>query len=327
MNNLNIGDKVRLKSGSEEGFVVGFIDVDTLEVEIVDGFRLPFRKSDLVLVSRDEDYFFRKAAIETPEKKRAEIYAEKGLSWAFVPYNDYLFDLVFINNTDLQVALSAGEDDGQIVKGLICKVIEKRSFVKVAQYNWQKFEKWPALYTQVLYFYERIQTPRPPLVSKLRFKAESFLKAKTKAPQLNTTAHLFSIDSNQPIHENKIEIPQPQTLKQAMLSPKIEEQKIDTPIIKVPSSREIDLHIEKIISNPEKTDKKLYLDIQIKTFEQELDRAIVEGVDEIVFIHGTGNGILKNEVQKRLSKHPNVAFFQDAKREKFGFGATMAKLK
>jgi dsDNA-specific endonuclease/ATPase MutS2 len=42
----------------------------------------------------------------------------------------------------------------------------------------------------------------------------------------------------------------------------------------------------------------------------------------IVFIHGTGNGTLKNELHKFISKHPQVKTFMDAHKEKFGYGAT-----
>jgi hypothetical protein len=328
MNNLNIGDKVRVKSGKEEGFVVSFIDADTLEVEVEDGFRLPFKKGDLVPVSRDEDFFFGKAKIEAPEKKTFGIYAETGLFWAFVPYNDQLYDLYFVNNTDLKVALNASQDDGQICKGLICKVIDKRSTLKVSQFNLQNFQNWPALSTQVLYFYERTANPRPPLVNKIRFKADSFHKSKAKAPILDTLAHLFSLDSNlllanqQP--EAKVE---PEKIKEAFFSPKETPSKTENPATKPTLTREIDLHIESLLKEPASLEKAQYLDFQIKTFEKELDKAIVEGCEEVIFIHGSGNGVLRAQIQKLLGKHPNVAYFQDAKKEKFGYGATMAKLK
>jgi dsDNA-specific endonuclease/ATPase MutS2 len=50
-------------------------------------------------------------------------------------------------------------------------------------------------------------------------------------------------------------------------------------------------------------------------------------MDEIVFIHGVGNGILRMEIHKRLGKHAYVQFFKDAMKEKFGYGATLVKLK
>ena len=67
--------------------------------------------------------------------------------------------------------------------------------------------------------------------------------------------------------------------------------------------------------------------IQLKTFEQQLEKAIASGMDEITFIHGVGNGVLRTELHRRMSKHKNVKFYEDAQKEKFGYGATKVKIK
>jgi dsDNA-specific endonuclease/ATPase MutS2 len=53
-----------------------------------------------------------------------------------------------------------------------------------------------------------------------------------------------------------------------------------------------------------------------------LDAAIVNQLPEITFIHGAGNGILKHELHKILSAHKKIKTFMDARKEKFGYGAT-----
>ncbi len=50
-------------------------------------------------------------------------------------------------------------------------------------------------------------------------------------------------------------------------------------------------------------------------------------MEEIVFIHGVGSGTLKYEMQKRISKHPHIAYYKDAQKSKFGYGATYLKIK
>jgi dsDNA-specific endonuclease/ATPase MutS2 len=62
------------------------------------------------------------------------------------------------------------------------------------------------------------------------------------------------------------------------------------------------------------------LDLQLKTFEDNLDRAIATDMDEITFIHGIGSGALRNAIHKKLSKMNNIQYFKDAMREKFGYG-------
>ena len=59
---------------------------------------------------------------------------------------------------------------------------------------------------------------------------------------------------------------------------------------------------------------------------QKLDAAIATRIPEITFIHGNGSGTLKSKIHKCLSKHPDVAFYQDSLKNKFGYGATLVKL-
>jgi len=90
---------------------------------------------------------------------------------------------------------------------------------------------------------------------------------------------------------------------------------------------EIDLHIEKLKDNHQFLSSPTILNVQLDHFKKMLDAAIVHQLPEITFIHGTGNGILKHELHKLLSKNNKVQTFMDARKEKFGYGATKVVLK
>ena len=69
------------------------------------------------------------------------------------------------------------------------------------------------------------------------------------------------------------------------------------------------------------------LKVQLDHFRKEMDNAIAKGAKRIVFIHGVGDGVLKNEVRRELQrKYPKYPF-QDASFREYGFGATMVLLK
>ncbi|MBN2261553.1 MAG: Smr/MutS family protein, partial [Prolixibacteraceae bacterium] len=55
--------------------------------------------------------------------------------------------------------------------------------------------------------------------------------------------------------------------------------------------------------------------------------AIKNRVKRVVFIHGVGNGVLKQEIAKRLSSKYARFQFQDASFKEYGFGATMVILR
>ena len=90
---------------------------------------------------------------------------------------------------------------------------------------------------------------------------------------------------------------------------------------------EVDLHIEKLSTDFSNLNSGEMLDLQLKTFENKLENAIASGMHEIIFIHGVGNGVLRTEIHKRLSKNPDIQFYEDARKEKFGYGATAVTFK
>ena len=69
------------------------------------------------------------------------------------------------------------------------------------------------------------------------------------------------------------------------------------------------------------------LEVQLGRFRNELETAIANGTRRIVFIHGIGNGTLKQELRKELSTKYKKYYFQDASFKEYGYGATMVILK
>ena len=94
------------------------------------------------------------------------------------------------------------------------------------------------------------------------------------------------------------------------------------------SEIEFDLHAE--ILFPDKTtrpEKDKLLIYQLDYFQKVLDESITKGIDKIFFIHGVGNGVLRKEIHSKLGKHPHIKTFKDARKERFGFGATEVIIK
>src|SRR4051794_12108172 len=89
----------------------------------------------------------------------------------------------------------------------------------------------------------------------------------------------------------------------------------------------IDLHIEQLSGDKARMSNTEILKIQLDAFEKQLENAIASGMQEITFIHGIGNGTLRLELHKRLGRHPHVQYYEDAQKEKFGYGATKVKIK
>ncbi len=85
--------------------------------------------------------------------------------------------------------------------------------------------------------------------------------------------------------------------------------------------REIDLHIEALRPNAGKMDAAIILQIQLRAFEDYLNEAIRLGIDEILIVHGKGEGVLRQKIHDSLDKSPYVKKYEKV-HPIFGSGAT-----
>ena len=316
---MHIGDKVRLIHGHEQGVIINFLPNNLVEVEIDDGFVIPVLRKEIAVVAKEEaDHFEAPATSKKDDKLQPkEIVGVKGLYLAFIPFNDQEVGLHLINNTDYTLLFSLSEVKDQKAYGAAEGKLNGRSFIKSKNYLLKEFDQWPSFLLQIIFHRIGYFEIRPPLTKNLKLRTTSFFKKMTKTPVIGKDGYLIQIDENQPV---KVD---PEMLRETLLSPHTQEPAATTekPV------REVDLHIEKILPEHAGMSNSEILNIQLNTFRQALDKAIVAGLDEITFIHGVGNGILKQAIQKEASQNKNIRFFKDAMKEKFGYGATLIRIK
>lgn len=308
---MNIGDQVRVLHGSEEGFITRIIDEKTIEIEIEDGFTIPVLKKDVVLVKREESEFFdqnQKSQIEDRVIKKTSTHT--GVYIAFIPSSENFVDLYFINNTNYNILITAHSITKGSVKGVFFDKIHPKSHIIVGKWNIKHFEQWNDLLIDVLYFQSQSTAYRPPLSKKVKFQAKSFFNNFRHAPLVEQKGYLYQIDEN----TKKIA----PTMLQSISPQEIHEIDIPEDII--------DLHADQL-TKTQKMPSHEILNYQLEVFKQKLDAAIATGMSEITFVHGNGNGTLKLNIHKHLSQHPYVAFYKDAQKNKFGYGATYVKIK
>ena len=90
---------------------------------------------------------------------------------------------------------------------------------------------------------------------------------------------------------------------------------------KVIPPMEVDLHIEKLVNNPCHMPNYEMLTLQIETARRQLEFAIAQRRQRVVFIHGVGEGVLRIELETLLGRYNNITFY-DAEYAKYGIGAT-----
>ncbi len=88
----------------------------------------------------------------------------------------------------------------------------------------------------------------------------------------------------------------------------------------LPKIAEVDLHIGELLDNISGMDSRDMFAIQKKYFKDCLDSAIVNNYKKVTFIHGVGNGRLKNAIVEILKQYEDVEN-QSASISKYGVGA------
>lgn len=83
---------------------------------------------------------------------------------------------------------------------------------------------------------------------------------------------------------------------------------------------EVDLHIHQLTTSTKGMTNFDMLNLQLETAKRQLEFAIRKRIQKVVFIHGVGEGVLKEELHYLFKKYPLE--FYDADYQKYGLGAT-----
>lgn len=116
-----------------------------------------------------------------------------------------------------------------------------------------------------------------------------------------------------------------------------EKKRIDRPVRHKPVVRkterrnndtlEVDLHINELLDNTNGLSNADMLNYQIDEFRRVMDENLKNHGQKIIFIHGKGDGVLRNALMKELGYRYKEHRVQDASFREYGFGATMVTIK
>lgn len=301
------GDFVRLIHDKEEGRIIRSMSANEWEIETPDGFRIPVLASEIVKIEKEEIEDDEEIVFDQSKKV-------SGKNLALINFNDQFWDLYLVNDSYSTILYTLYETPKKgAITGICHGTLAPFQSESIHRINWSNLQQDFQGEIQLCSF-EKTPSHIPATIQlAFRFTGVQVLRSSQPIPLLDKKGFLYSI-------EHHI------SLKQKSESANID--LITPPALQIQEAlSEVDLHIEKLIPNTTGMSAGDMLKIQLDTFEKQLDLAIANGKSDITFIHGLGNGILKNELHKRLSKNKHVAFFSDARKEKFGYGATLVSLK
>lgn len=309
---MKIGDKVRLLRGTEEGRIVG-IRGKIIDVEIEDGFVIPTMLNEVVKIDKNESQTFQKEEVENFKEKavKNDDFIADGIYLGIESVRESFFEAFIINQTANTILFSISQYDKKIIRGITFGICESYQRLPIGQLTSSIFNDSKRLIVQTLIHEQESRLKKQAIHFELGITQDQ-LASPVYLATLDKSLHLVNLENTRALHFD------PEALREKMLgnspSPTFKEE------IKGQKELTIDLHID-LNATTLKTNE--ILSHQLTEFENAFDRALVLNVEKLKIIHGQGAGVLRNEIHKRLGSKKEVKYYEDADKERFGFGSTL----
>lgn len=354
---INIGDRVRFLNDVGGGTVVKIKD-NLVYVADEDGFETPVLSRECVVVKAaadnklggEESMFYKpnqakiateeivKEAepiiIETPEGDMLNVVlgfeASDMLSLSQSTYKAYL---VNDSNYYLSFIMMTCDDSG-LWETEYHGVVEPNYELFIKEYTIAELSKIERLAIQfVSYKYGRKYQSKPPVNYDTRFDATKFVRLNCFKKNVYFDKPVISYE----IVKDDVVI-KPVAVTNAYLQSEIQVTKKDTDI-KVKKDRfavkkkamdnsplVIDLHINELLDSTAGMSNADILNYQVDKFREVMNENLKYVGKKIVFIHGKGEGVLRQALMKELKYRYPECEVQDASFREYGFGATQVTI-
>lgn len=345
---FNIGDKVKFLNDIGGGTITGIQSKNIVMVENEDGFEIPVMLTELIKVAVPETYnkvnrdFSEKPKAEKPEEKPepehvAEIIPgndEPKFYMAFYPTDQHNpvgseIEVYFINDSNFSLLYHYAHFDGHKFETVDAGELEPNTKNYLEGLSLTDLSNLPKFFFRIIPYMKESKKLVGPFEKEIAINAVKFYKEKSYVPNdfFDGNAMVFDLVAS-PLKDEIDKLSDKDFEKVVNEKDKAnrpeEEKKKETTL---PEIVEVDLHINELIDNTNGLSNREMLDIQMDKFQTEMEHAIKNRVKRIVFIHGVGNGVLKQEISKRLQSKYARFNNQDASFKEYGFGATMVILR
>lgn len=344
---IKVGDKVRFLNSVGGGVVRSVISKTMVNVEDYDGFEVPTLTSELVVIDETvsmepERRSAKREAVVTPvekiqvkEQPKAEpkYVAGKDLPscyLCFVPQNeanpvDGELKVYLVNDSNNFVLYNYSHLKNKVYRSVDAGKMNPNSKRYLESFTRLDLNELPEFQFQLLFFREEASRLEAPVVRNLKLNPVKFYKQNSyeKTRYFAQNAIVYSLLET----DLESEIEKLTDKELSKIADQKEELKAEVKRIVSPDLVEVDLHIHELLDDTRGLTNHEMLEIQMGRFRNEIETAIANGTRRIVFIHGIGNGTLKQELRKELSSKYKKYYFQDASFKEYGYGATMVILK
>ncbi len=356
--NYQKGDRVKFLNDVGGG-IIQSSDNKTAIVMRDDGFEIPVRLSELILVERMQNnelsgHLYEEEEVEIldvmsqsqssrvepadNQPETEEELPESGRNPAFSLYYSIVprlkekskteqFDFYLINDSEFILLFNIMEESEGFYRSLQHGTLEAGTKVFIKQFSRDDLNEFPKLKIQALFLRKGFYQSHSPLHKdiapepSLLFSYEGF----KENDFFEEEAFVCPVLEESPCPE--YEKSALEALKSAVKEKEAKNTTTSARKEPLPDTEEVDLHIHELVDNYAGMSNGEILEIQLARFHTTLLGALKSGTKRIIFIHGVGNGKLKFEIRRELDKKYPRLKYQDASFKEYGFGATLVLLR
>lgn len=268
---------------------------------------------------------------------------ELNLCLAFVPkrvkeISDTPFEVYLVNDCNYYIHYTLLNYEGKACQVRHEGEIAPNTKVYLEELLHNRLEEWERITIQTLAFKrDKVFFPKPTYSVNLRIDGTKLYKLHAFQPSVffNTPALTYDIlKDDRAVRPMFVDADE---LREAMQTP--EEQLPTEPQPRISGAEkratrkqdrnaivEVDLHAHELLDTMVGLEPRDILEYQIKVFRDTMNAHLKKHGCRIVFIHGKGEGVLRNALLKELRTHYKQCRVQDASFREYGYGATMVTI-
>lgn len=357
---MKIGDKVRFLSEVGGGIVAGFQGKDIVLVEDEDGFQIPTRVNDVVLIETDN--YERKHELTKPvEPKKDEDEdfdpADRPITFkpkpeerrggdqlsvylAFVPVDareltQTKFEAYVVNDSNYYINYTWLTAEGANWHLRSTGEVEPNTKLFIEEFGRDILNELEHVSVQLMaYKRDKSFMLKPAFDVQLRIDTVKFYKLHTFVENdfFEQNALLYPIvEHDKPLRPLVIDA---KKLKQEMARKASADNKLARPITQ-PARRQrgkdepvvIDLHASELLDTTTGMSNADILNHQLDVFRKTMDEYLGKKGTKLIFIHGKGEGVLRHAVIHELNYRYKSCPYQDASFQEYGYGATQVTIR
>lgn len=276
----------------------------------------------------DKPITFRPRPMERREGEKLNVFL------AFVPVNPKdmsgtAFETYLVNDSNYYLSFTYLSVEGTSWKARFQGTVEPNTKLFLEEFERTALNDMERLCVQAIaYKQDKPFLLKPAISVEFRIDAVKFYKLHTFQPNefFEEPALLYDVVRNDvPVRQVFVDASQ---MKEALMKKKSDERPVQQPARKQSKNDliEVDLHITELLDNTHGLSNRDMLERQLAEFNRVMAENQGKKGQKIVFIHGKGEGVLRNALIKELKHKYKNCSYQDASFQEYGYGATMVTI-